>query len=889
MNPTDEWYDVSRLTDRSYRITEAETYGSFLIEGAVRSVLVDAGIGVGKLAELADGLVETPITLALTHTHWDHIGAAAEFEDVLVAPAELPPDGRIAIDSISGEFADRPAQFAERWLGGGNEFPDGVTPETYTIDPAGAGLLPEDGSIDLGDRSLEVVPLPGHSPGHVGFLDPETDTLYGGDVPHYGGGLYLQFEGCDLDACIESLARIKELHEAGAFETLVTSHNDPIAGEGLSIVEDLLRGLEGTGRPTPIRSSRRSGTRSSPRGKESTAKTGSSPRTGRSSIWPKPQTGTGRTIPARSTSRRSSSGGRSIRPRPGRTRFASTIGSRCRTTRRRTPRSPAGRISSTSNVGGRRSTGRSMRSRRMPSGRDERPADRSGPFLSSPAESRTMMDPDGRNVLLVVLDTVRKDHLTPYGYGRETTPTLGAFADDARVYEEATSQAPWTLPSHASLFTGRYPAEHMATQESPYLPDGVGTLAETLSLSGYRTACYSSNAWITPYTRLTAGFDEHDSFFEALPGGSVPSVAATLWQRLTDGRLRPLADRLIEAGNAVHERLAADDDSKTPAAIDRTRSFIEETDDRWFVFLNLMDAHLPYRPPEKYRQQFAPDVDPDGVCQNSKTHNSGARTVSDDEFDSIRGLYDAEIRRMDAEINCLFEFLKRTDRWEETVVIVCSDHGELHGEFGLYGHEFAVYDPLVNVPLLVKHPDLEPGRDGRIVELLDLYDTVLESASATDPAGKTDARPFESGRSLLSAERSTPDGRYAFVEYYRPVIERRQLETKAKRAGTELGSESRFDSRICAVRSTDGKYVHNERFPDEAYELGEGLGEREPIDPDGAVARELSAALGRFGERVESACTESGGLQSPDGNESRETIKGMDAETRRRLRELGYL
>lgn len=244
MNATDEWYDVTRLTDRSYRITEAEKYGSFLIEGEDRSVLIDAGIGVGKLAELAAELVETPITLVLTHTHWDHIGAAAGFDDVSVAPAELPPDGRIAIDSISEEFVNRPAQFADRWLGDGNEFPDGVDPETYTIDPAEAGPLPDDGSIDLGDRSLQIVPLPGHSPGHVGFLDPETDTLYGGDVLHYGGGLYLQFEDCDLEACMESLARVRELHQQEAFETLVTSHNDPLLGEGLSIIDDLLDGLE---------------------------------------------------------------------------------------------------------------------------------------------------------------------------------------------------------------------------------------------------------------------------------------------------------------------------------------------------------------------------------------------------------------------------------------------------------------------------------------------------------------------------------------------------------------------------------------------------------------------------------------------------------------------
>jgi glyoxylase-like metal-dependent hydrolase (beta-lactamase superfamily II) len=256
MNAAEDWYDVTRLTDRSYRITEADRYGAFLIEGTERSVLVDAGIGVGDLPELVSGLVETPITLALTHTHWDHIGAAAGFEDVRVSPAELPSDGRIALDSLTDEFLERPAQFVDRWLGAGNHFPDGFDPDGYTIEPADATELPADGTIDLGDRALEVVPLPGHSPGQVGLLDPATETLYGGDVVHFDRGLYVHFEDCDIDAYVDSLRRVRTLREAGSFGTLATSHNEPISGSDLSLIDDLLTGLEeiraGERTPEPV-------------------------------------------------------------------------------------------------------------------------------------------------------------------------------------------------------------------------------------------------------------------------------------------------------------------------------------------------------------------------------------------------------------------------------------------------------------------------------------------------------------------------------------------------------------------------------------------------------------------------------------------------------------
>ncbi|MFQ3318540.1 MAG: arylsulfatase A-like enzyme [Natronomonas sp.] len=491
----------------------------------------------------------------------------------------------------------------------------------------------------------------------------------------------------------------------------------------------------------------------------------------------------------------------------------------------------------------------------------------------------------GRNVLFVVMDTVRKRHLTPYGYDRPTTPTLERFADEALVYEEAVAQAPWTLPVHASMFTGRYPGEHTATQEAPYLPEDMGTLAQAVSESGYATACYSSNAWITPYTRLTAGFEEQDNFFKALPGDMFSGALASLWQRVNDSdRLRGVADRLVELGNEVHEYLASGEGeaSKTPRIIDNTIDFVDDNDE-WFAFINLMDAHLPYYPPEEYREEFAPGVDPHAVCQNSKEYNSGARDISDEEFDDIRGLYDAEIRHIDAELDRLFSHLKATDQWEETVVVVCADHGELHGEHGLYGHEFCIYDPLVNVPLMVKHPDIDVGRTDEQVELLDLYDTVLEATGATDATEAVGGRTFEAGRSLLSEGRDIEDGEFAFVDYHRPIVELNQLETKAAEAGIELDENSRFYSRMRAARRPGGKYIRNEHIPDEAYRLDADPEEADPVDSDDPVIEDVLAALERFEARS------AGAWDGEAGADADEALSEMDDEAKERLQDLGYM
>ena len=513
------------------------------------------------------------------------------------------------------------------------------------------------------------------------------------------------------------------------------------------------------------------------------------------------------------------------------------------------------------------------------------------------------------NVLFVVLDTVRKDRLTPYGSDRDTTPGLAAFADDpaTTVFEHAVAPAPWTLPVHASLFTGLYPSGHGADQETPYL-DGATTLAQTLSAAGHSTACYSSNAWITPYTRLTDGFDDQDNFFQVMPGDLLSGPLARAWRTLNDDdRLRAAADKLVSLGNTAHEYLAGGEgsDSKTPAVVDRTREFIAESDPGWFAFINLMDAHLPYHPPEEYADEFAPGVDSAEVCQNSKEYNAGARAIDDEEWADIEGLYDAELAHMDAELSRLLDWLRATDRWDDTAVVVCADHGELHGEHGLYGHEFCLYDPLVNVPLLVNHPGVAAD-PGETVELLDLYHTVLD---ALDTPGGTPADPGDTAvaldrdRSLLSPTyRSFPDavdaeaggdpgrrggGDYGFVEYARPVVELKQLEEKASAAGITLDEDSRFYARMRAARRPDAKYVRVDRTPDEAFRVGEDPGETRDLaaeldaHPD---LRETERALAAF-----EAASGGAWATADDAEVSDDAVEEFDTETRERLRDLGYL
>ncbi|WP_439027910.1 sulfatase-like hydrolase/transferase [Haloarchaeobius sp. DT45] len=504
-------------------------------------------------------------------------------------------------------------------------------------------------------------------------------------------------------------------------------------------------------------------------------------------------------------------------------------------------------------------------------------------------------DTAGQNVLFVVMDTVRKDHLSVYGYDRPTTPGLEAFAEEAAVYEQAVAPAPWTLPVHASLFTGLYPSQHGASQENPYL-EGATTLAQTLS-GTHQSACYSSNAWITPYTHLTDGFDDQDNFFEVMPGDFLSGPMAKAWKTMNDNdRLRKIADWLVSVGNKAHEYLASGEgaDSKTPQVIDQSKDFIDSADGNWFQFINLMDAHLPYHPPKKYRDEFAPGADPQQVCQNSKEYNCGARDIDDDEWQDIQGLYDAEIRHIDAELQRLFDWMKAEGHWEDTLVVVCADHGELFGEHDLYGHEFCIYDPLVNVPCMVKHPDIEPGRYDQQLELVDLYHTVLDHAGVE--TGDAQAVDLDRSRSLLSdthregvtpPRTSTADtedvdfGEYAFVEYYQPVVELKQLEQKASAAGITLDTDSRFYSRMRAARRLDGKYIRNERITDEFYRIDADPGETDDrIADDDPVKAEVEATLSEFEDLV------GGEWKEVDDDD---VLGDMSDDAKDRLQDLGYI
>jgi arylsulfatase A-like enzyme len=347
--------------------------------------------------------------------------------------------------------------------------------------------------------------------------------------------------------------------------------------------------------------------------------------------------------------------------------------------------------------------------------------------------------PERPNILLIVMDSVRAANVSCYGYPRTTTPHLDALAGEGTRFDEAVSTGCWTLPVHASLFTGLYASAHGVHVSSDALPRGVPTLAERLRDAGYETACFSNNPYISAATGLTRGFDTVEELWRRTHRRIRRSRLSRLakWLEARGRWIRPAAATLnaLRAWRTGLRRWRNRRDSGAAETNARLRRWLAQRPARgapFFAFINYMECHEPYQPPSPFRERCLP-----GRCSRwqiarvsqQKAIDAAANGgTSRHDLDILRGLYDGALSYLDAKLGEVLSFLKRAGLLERTAVIVTSDHGDSLGEHGRIGHRLELYEPLVRVPLIVRYPRRFPtgARRPDPVELRDLFATVLE-------------------------------------------------------------------------------------------------------------------------------------------------------------------
>lgn len=332
------------------------------------------------------------------------------------------------------------------------------------------------------------------------------------------------------------------------------------------------------------------------------------------------------------------------------------------------------------------------------------------------------------NVILIVLDTVRADRVSALGYDQPTTPAFDEFVQEATLYTDAIAQGSWSIPSHASIFTGKYPREHGATTAAPILQDH-DTLAVQLSKAGYETYANSPNEYVRPATGFGRGFDEFDPCSPVrVPAGLVDLVAPVINWGTRNPRVRLPIERLFNQRRANTPRVTGREIAETDSQIARVTDYLTRASEPFFCFVNLMDAHLPRSPaPDHYDRFVDDDLDDVTVVENERAHTFGER-LGPDGIEKMNQLYDADLRTMDDKLGELLAVFERMGVLEDSLVVLVSDHGEQLGEFGMIGHQASLFDEVVHVPLAISFPDGDGGEIDDQVEIRRLYETVLDVA-----------------------------------------------------------------------------------------------------------------------------------------------------------------
>lgn len=457
--------------------------------------------------------------------------------------------------------------------------------------------------------------------------------------------------------------------------------------------------------------------------------------------------------------------------------------------------------------------------------------------------------PSGPDIVLVVIDTLRADRVSCYGYPRPTTPRIDELAARGLRFRSAFSTSSWTLPAHASIFTGLFPIEHGATQEHTQLDDRAATLAELISDAGYATLGIVGNGVVNRGSGLARGFDRFVETWRDPAAAQLPSPAQ-------------------------HPNRAA------------LRDFLAALppDQPFFAFVNYVEVHGPYRPPEPYRSRLLQAkrgraLLPSAMKRKAAGFYLDPKSISAAEFAVLSDLYDGEVAYVDALVGGLIDELEAEGRLANTLLVITSDHGENLGDHGHFRHVFNLYNSTVRVPLVMVLPGGKRAGEVReeAVSLVDLFDTILAAAGG-------DARTNSRGRDLLADPASL--GGTVFAEYYYPLQALGLFDEKIREKHHEVLKPHL--RRLRSVESEGWRLIWSSDGRHELYHLESDPGELRNRSGDAETRSVRTRLEGLLAEYVERA---GGPRPLPEGASKRAigAFGDLDPETADQLRELGYL
>ena len=513
------------------------------------------------------------------------------------------------------------------------------------------------------------------------------------------------------------------------------------------------------------------------------------------------------------------------------------------------------------------------------------------------------------NIIYIVLDTHRVDRIGCYGYPRGTTPNLDSFAQESTRYANAIAPAQWTIPSHASMFSGEPPSTHLTLHAGDALDEQFTTLAEHLSAHGYRTTGFSNNPLVALVQNgFLRGFQDFYNYCGAVPLGPPEpdghTLSRTWWQirRAAYDIMQPIQNKFSTSDSHLQTALNpflvplwtrfVNFKGNSVASIRDSARFIrnmahQPDGEPNFVFINLMETHLPYTPPESFIRRFLPYYREERAARAfMRRFNTEAlrwlipmeKPFSELEARTLSDMYDAEVAYQDHLLAQIFEALDHPMHRENTMVIFVADHGEMLGEHRLMGHGFGAYQELIHVPMIVRYPGQTTGRQvSEPVSITRLYHTILDLVGLAHVEGET--RPYLDIKNNSFLQADAPSTAIPPVsEAYAPENAIKMMEQNIPAVIDELSS--RATNR--AIYADHSKLLQIEDLEWWLFDL-----ENDPREQNGLLLDEedsrisgLVAGLRWFIELAEA--------QRPDfGRQKSANVD--DARIMQRLRDLGYV
>ncbi|MEM1448656.1 MAG: sulfatase [Planctomycetota bacterium] len=443
-------------------------------------------------------------------------------------------------------------------------------------------------------------------------------------------------------------------------------------------------------------------------------------------------------------------------------------------------------------------------------------------------------DPTPRpNVVLISIDTLRPDHLGCYGYGRNTSPNIDAIAETGALFEQHISSAPWTLPAHTAMFTSVPDSVHGVVDAIRFrLAEEFETLPESFQAAGYRTAGFFAGPYLHPAFGLGQGFDRYVDCVQTVPDDEVDPDNA--WS---------MSDPILRASHhgVTNDKVYA-----------RWKEFFDEVgpdadEEPFFAFVHLWDVHFDFTPPPPFDTMFDPDYDGPMTGRDFFYDPAINAAMDPRDRDHIIALYDGEIRWTDETIGRIRHDLSEAGLWENTIVVLTSDHGTELFEHSGKGHRTTLYDEQIRIPLIVHYPGvIAPRRSAAQTRMIDLGPTLRDLVGL--PAVATTMG--ESLAPLLRGEVDSLEDRPAVSELMSVGRNLRSLRMPTGKLVTEheQGQRAWFDlandPRETTARELDGSAAATglQRLYDEAaVEIIDGLSS----SPAAAAATSVPEAIQR--------------------------------------------